>query len=70
MRLYLFSLLATPKWMLKKIKDLQRNFLWGSSRHNHKWALVKWATVFLPKNLGGIGLGEPQHSNAVMGARI
>eukprot|EP00253_Pinus_taeda_P002091 PITA_02091 len=70
MPLYIFSILAAPKWVLKNIKDLQRNFLWGSVGHNCKWALVKWVTVCLPKNLGGIGLRGPQHSNVVMGARI
>lgn len=70
MPLYLLSILTVPRWVIKKIKDIQRNFLWGSSGHNHKWALVKWATVFLPKNLGRIGLQEPQHSNTIMGTRI
>eukprot|EP00253_Pinus_taeda_P030238 PITA_30238 len=41
MPLYLFSILAAPKWVLKGIKQLQRNFLWGSSGPNRKWALVK-----------------------------
>lgn len=30
MPLYLFSILAAPKWVLKTIRNLQRNFLWGS----------------------------------------
>lgn len=53
MPLYLFSVLATPKWVLKRIKNLQRNFLWGSSGQNRKWALVKWMIVCLPKNTVG-----------------
>ena len=39
--LYLFSILAAPKWVLHKIKALQRNFLWGSKGTNRKWALVQ-----------------------------
>lgn len=70
MPLYLFSILAVPKWVLKKIENLQRNILWGLAGHNRKWALVKWDILCLPKNLGGISLWGPQHSNAVMGARI
>eukprot|EP00253_Pinus_taeda_P026144 PITA_26144 len=70
MPLYLFSILAMPKWILKKIKNLQRNFLWGSMGQDRKWALVKWGTTYLPKNLGGISLRDPQHSNIVMGARM
>jgi len=70
MPLYPFSILVAPKWVLKRIKNLQQNFLWGSSGQNCKWTLVKWATVCLPKNTRGIGLQDPQHCNAVMGARI
>lgn len=70
MPLYLFSILAAPKWILKEIKILQRNFLWGSFGHNIKWALVKWDKVCLPKIAGGIGLRDPEHSNKAMGAKI
>eukprot|EP00253_Pinus_taeda_P004733 PITA_04733 len=70
MPLYLFSILAVPKWVLKAIKKLQRNFLWGSSGPNRKWALVKREKVCLPKNVGGIGRRDPEHSNMIMGAKI
>eukprot|EP00253_Pinus_taeda_P014925 PITA_14925 len=63
MPLYLFSLLAAPKWVLKAIKNLQCNFLWGISSHNRKWALVKWEKVCLPKNVEGIGIRDPDHRN-------
>lgn len=70
MPLYLFSILAAPKWVLKAIKKLQRNLLWGSSRPNRKWALVKWEKACLPKIGGGIGLRDPEHRNMIMGAKI
>jgi len=70
MPLYLFSILAAPKWVLKAIKKLQRNFLWGSSGLNRKWALVKWEKACIPKKAGGIGLRDPEHSNVIMGAKI
>eukprot|EP00253_Pinus_taeda_P010996 PITA_10996 len=70
MPLYLFSILAAPKWVLKAIKKLQRNFLWGSTGPNRKWALVNWEKACLPKNVGGIGLRDPEHSNLIMGAKI
>eukprot|EP00253_Pinus_taeda_P002060 PITA_02060 len=70
MPLYLFSILAAPKWVLKAIKKLQRNFLWGCSGPNRKWALVKWEKACLPKIGGGIGLRDPEHSNIIMGAKI
>lgn len=70
MPLYLFSILAAPKWVLKNIKQLQHNFLWGSSGPNRKWALVKWEKACLPKNAGGIGLRDPEQSNKTIGAKI
>eukprot|EP00253_Pinus_taeda_P013966 PITA_13966 len=70
MPLYLFSIMAAPKWVLKAIKQLQRNFLWGSLGPNRKWALVKWEKACLPKNAGGIGLRDPKHNNMIMGAKI
>eukprot|EP00253_Pinus_taeda_P004449 PITA_04449 len=70
MPLYLFSILAAPKWVLKEIKNLQCNFLWGSSGQNRKWALVKWDKVCLPKKAGGIGLRDPKNINREMGAKI
>lgn len=70
MSLYLFSILAAPKWVLNEIKHLQRSFLWGNSIQKRKWALVKWDTVCLPKGADGTRLRDPSHSNEVMGARI
>eukprot|EP00253_Pinus_taeda_P003053 PITA_03053 len=70
MPLYMFSSLAAPKWVLKQIRNLQRSFLWGSTTTNRKWALVKWTTICMPKNRGGIGLRDPEHSNTIMGAKI
>eukprot|EP00253_Pinus_taeda_P007171 PITA_07171 len=59
MSLYLFSILAAPKWVLKEIKLLQRSFLWGSNGLRRKWALVKWEKSCLPKNGSGVGLRDP-----------
>eukprot|EP00253_Pinus_taeda_P031323 PITA_31323 len=69
MPLYLFTIMEVPKWVLKAIKQLQRNFLWGSLGPNRKWALVKWEKATLPKNAGGIGLRDPEHNNIIMGAK-
>lgn len=70
MPLYLFFVLAALKWLLKRIRNLQRNFLWGSREQNRKWALVKLERVCKPKKQGGLGLRDPQHNNSLMGARI
>eukprot|EP00253_Pinus_taeda_P028735 PITA_28735 len=70
MPLYLFSILAAPKWVLKRIRNMQRDFLWGSSETNRKWALVKWDKICKPKIQGGIGLRDPETSNTIMNAKI
>ena len=70
MPLYISSVLAASKWVLKQIKGLQRRFLWGSSGKNRKWALVNWNIVCTPKEAGGLILRDPNHSNIVMGARM
>eukprot|EP00253_Pinus_taeda_P012763 PITA_12763 len=70
MPLYLFSVLAAPKWVLKSICNLQRNFLWGCSGLNRKWALVNWNEVCQPKAINGLGLRDPLQSNNTMGARV
>eukprot|EP00253_Pinus_taeda_P017956 PITA_17956 len=49
---------------------LQRNFLWGSSGLNRKWALVNWNEVCQPKEIGRLGLRDPLQSNNTMGARV
>eukprot|EP00253_Pinus_taeda_P002560 PITA_02560 len=70
MPLYLFSILAAPKWVLKRLRNMQRDFLWGSSETNRKWALVKWDNVCKPKTQGGIGLRDPETNNTIMNAKI
>eukprot|EP00253_Pinus_taeda_P017014 PITA_17014 len=70
MPLYLFCILAAPKWVLKAIRNLQRGFLWGSNGLNRKWALVKWTEVCQSKSNGRLGIRDPIQSNNIMGAKI
>jgi hypothetical protein len=37
---YLFSALASPKLVIRKIRNMQRNFLWHGHNLNKKWVLV------------------------------
>jgi hypothetical protein len=66
MSLYLFSVLAAPKWVLNSIWKIQCTFLWSGENNTHKWALVKWDTIFLPKNMGGLSLRDPIKSNETL----
>ena len=67
---YLFSALSAPKSILKCIRSIQRNFLWGSSEFKQKWALVDWETVCKPKKVEGLGLRDPEVANKVISAKI
>jgi hypothetical protein len=67
---YLFTALATPKKIIKAIRNLQRNFLWQGVQPNRKWALVSWDKVCAPKCLGGLELRDPGKLNQTMGAKI
>ena len=53
---YLFSILATPKYILKEIRSIQWNFLWVGRESKEKFALVSWEKVSMPKEKGGLGL--------------
>lgn len=70
MPMYLFLVIAAPKSVIKRIRAIQRNFLWGSSEIKQKWALVNWDTVCKPKKDGGLGLRDPEVANKIMSAKI
>ena len=70
MATYMFSVLAAPKTVIKRIRSIQRNFLWGSSEIKQKWALVNWETVCKSKRDEGLGLHDPEVANKVMSTKI
>ena len=70
MPLYLFLALAAPKSILKKVRNIQRNFLWQGPRANKKWDLVAWKNLCLSKDEGGLGLRDPEALSAVPRAKI
>ena len=53
---YYLSLFTTPKAVAYRLERIQRNFLWGSSVECFKYPLVAWEKVFLPRELGGLGI--------------
>jgi hypothetical protein len=61
---------SRPTISHKKIRNLQRNFLWHGHNPDKKWALVSWDKFCKPKSLGGLGLWDPGKLNNTMGAKI
>ena len=68
--MYLFSVLAALKSIIKQIRNIQRHFLWGGMKDNKKLPLVDWQTICTPKCMGGLGLRDPLDNNKVMSAKI
>ena len=44
--MYFLSLFTIPKAVAARMKSIQRNFLWGSSKGSFKYPLVAWKKVF------------------------
>ena len=55
-----------PKAMAKKIISLQSRFFWGSNSNHGSMLTIKWSQIQLPKNLGGLSVGDIQMKNAAM----
>ena len=70
MPMYLFSILAALKAIIKQTRNIQRQFLLGGTKDIRKWPLVDWQTICTSKSLGGLGLRDPLDNNKVMSAKI
>ena len=54
---YFLTVFKLPKWAIKRIDKLRRNFLWkGEAEANGGHCLVKWAKTMRPKKFGGLGI--------------
>ena len=54
---YYLSLFTVPKAMAMRLECIQKKkILWGSSAECFKYPLVAWEKVFLPCELGGLGI--------------
>jgi len=70
MPLYLFSVMVAPKHVLKAIRNIQRNFLWGGATQARKWPLVSWGKICKEKSKGGLGLRDPLTLNNILNAKL
>lgn len=52
-----------PKSINDNINKKMRNFFWGHEDNNRKFHSIKWEKKCKPKNLGGLGIRNPEHQN-------
>ncbi|RVX09019.1 LINE-1 reverse transcriptase-like [Vitis vinifera] len=53
---YQLSLFRMPKLVVKRLKKLQRDFLWGGGSMERKIHLINWEVVCSQKESGGLGI--------------
>ena len=64
---YFMSMFKMPKAIVMKIVKLQRRFFWGGRNDANKgYPSVKWADIQLPREMGGLGVGNIMHRNLVL----
>ena len=64
--IYFFFLFRVPKSVADKLVRLQRRFLWGGGPDQNKIAWVRWETVCLPKEKGGLGIKDINNFNLAL----
>jgi hypothetical protein len=55
---FYLSYLKIPVQVWKKIRRIQREFLWGGRMGRKKICWIKWDTICLPKKNGGLGVRD------------
>ena len=56
--IYFLSFFRVPKKVVDKLVRLQRNFLWGGGHDQNKIAWIKWESVCMRKEDGGLGVKD------------
>jgi hypothetical protein len=56
--IFYLSFFKMPVGVAKKIKRIQREFLWGGTEGGRKINWVSWKVVCLPKEVGGLGVRD------------
>ena len=60
---YYMQCQSLPVKVCDQIDKITRDFLWGSTKEKRRLHLVRWDTVTLPKELGGLGLHNIKDRN-------
>ena len=64
--IYYLGLFKLPKTVAKEIISIQRRFFWSNKERGKFSPLVNWEVVQMPKNLGGLGVGDVLMKNAAL----
>jgi hypothetical protein len=56
--IFYLSFMKIPVIDWKRIRRIQRDFLWGCRGDRKKISWIKWDTICLPKNKGGLGVRD------------
>ena len=68
--IYLLIEMNTPKWVIKEIDKIRREFIWkGRKEANGGSCLVSWETVTKPISLGGLGIPNLQFKSWALQAK-
>ena len=68
---YYLSLFTVPKAVTIRLERIQRNFLWRTSEECFKYPLVAWEKVYLPCELGSLGIWKlVSFNHALLGKQL
>ena len=64
---YYMSMFKLPKSVAQEIVGLQRKFFWsGSTGEKPGCPRIRWSDIELPKEMGGLGVGNIMHKNLIL----
>lgn len=67
---YYMQCQCLPVKVFDTIDKIMRDFIWGSTEDKRRMYMVKWSTITLPKELGGLGLYSIKHRNQAILAKL
>ncbi|KAL5831677.1 hypothetical protein ACOSQ4_017031 [Xanthoceras sorbifolium] len=67
--IYTMQTVKLPNEVCSNIDKINRNFIWGHIGERKPIHLIKWDTVCLPKNKGGLGVKNLKHMNQALLAK-